>query len=54
VDGAYTGKLIAWSQAMFGWLANYRRLNRDCETTPRQSEAMIQLAMVHLPLKRIA
>jgi hypothetical protein len=34
-------------------LANYRRLNRDYEINPRQSEAMIKLAMLHLLLKRI-
>jgi hypothetical protein len=38
----------------FAWLANYRRLNRDDELNPRQSEAMIKLAMIHLLLKRIA
>ena len=38
----------------FAWLANCRRLNRDYEVNPRQSEAMIKLAMVHLLLKRLA
>lgn len=82
VDGGYAGKLLAWTQDMFGWvievvkrnetgkfvvlpkrwivertfawLANCRRLNRDYEINPRQSEAMIKLAMVHLLLKRLA
>jgi putative transposase len=81
-DGGYSGKLLAWPHAMFGWvlevvkrnetarfvvlfkrwvvertfawLANYRRLNRDDEINPRQSEAIIKLAMIHLLLKRIA
>jgi transposase len=38
----------------FAWLANYRGLHRDHEINPRQSEAMIKLAMIHLLLKRIA
>jgi transposase len=29
----------------FAWLANYRRLTRDYEINPRQSETMIKLAM---------
>ncbi|MDR3158814.1 MAG: transposase [Zoogloeaceae bacterium] len=35
----------------FAWLANYRRLHRDHEINPRQSEAMIKLAMIHLLLR---
>jgi putative transposase len=82
VDGGYAGKLLAWSQAMFGWvvevvkrnetgkfvvlpkhwivertfawLANCRRLNRDYEINPRQSEALIKLAMIRLLVKRLA
>ncbi|MDR0672688.1 MAG: transposase, partial [Zoogloeaceae bacterium] len=38
----------------FAWLANYRRLNRDYEINPRQSESMIKLVMIHLLLKRLA
>ncbi len=38
----------------FAWLVNCRRLNRDYEINPRQSEAMIKLAMVHLLVKRLA
>lgn len=81
-DGGYTGKLIDWTRAMFGWavevvkrnetgkfvvlpkrwivertfawLAFSRRLNRDYETNPRQSEAMIKLAMIHLLVKRLS
>ena len=36
----------------FAWLALSRRLNRDHEINPLQSEAMIQLAMIHLLIKR--
>lgn len=80
-DGGYTGKLIAWTTAMFAttieivkrndsgkfvvlpkrwivertfaWLALSRRLNRDYEINPRQSEAMVQLAMIRLLLMRL-
>jgi putative transposase len=38
----------------FAWLAHCRRLNRDDEINPRQSETMIKIAMVHLLLKRVA
>lgn len=38
----------------FAWLAQCRRLNRDYEVNPRQSEAMIKLAMIRLLLKRLA
>ncbi|MDR0674186.1 MAG: IS5/IS1182 family transposase, partial [Zoogloeaceae bacterium] len=38
----------------FAWLALSRRLNRDYEINPRYSEAMIQIAMIHLLLKRIS
>ena len=38
----------------FAWLALSRRLNRDYEINPRQSEAMVQLAMIRLLLKRLA
>lgn len=38
----------------FGWLFNYRRLVKDYETTTKSSEAMIQIAMSHLLVKRLA
>ena len=38
----------------FAWLGNYRRLSKDYEYEPRYSEAMIQLAMIHIMLKRLA
>lgn len=38
----------------FGWLSLFRRLNRDYEINPRQSEAMIKLAMIHIMLKRLS
>ncbi|GHU39934.1 hypothetical protein AGMMS50289_00620 [Betaproteobacteria bacterium] len=38
----------------FAWLALCRRLNRDYEVIPQQSESMIQLAMIRLLVKRLA
>ena len=38
----------------FAWLFNYRRLVKDYEATPESSEALIQIAMSHLLLKRLA
>ena len=38
----------------FAWLLNYRRHAKDYEVLPRNSEALIQVAMMHLVLKRLA
>ena len=38
----------------FAWFEGYRRLSRDYERLPENSEAMIQLAMIRLMLNRIA
>jgi putative transposase len=37
----------------FAWLGRSRRLSKDYERNPRVSEAMIQIAMIHLMLKRL-
>jgi putative transposase len=37
----------------FGWLGRYRRLSKDYESLPENSEAMIYLAMIHLMLRRL-
>jgi putative transposase len=37
----------------FAWLGRNRRLSKDYECSPRVSEAMIHLAMIHLMLKRL-
>jgi transposase len=36
------------------WLLNYRRHGRDNEVLTANSEAMIQISMIHLLLKRLA
>jgi putative transposase len=38
----------------FAWLLNYRRHSKDYEVLPRNSEALIQIAMIHLLVKRLA
>jgi putative transposase len=38
----------------FGWLNSSRRLSKDYEYLPKQSEAMVQVAMIRLMLKRLA
>jgi putative transposase len=38
----------------FAWLLNYRRHSRDYEGHPENSEALIQVSMIHLLLKRLA
>ena len=38
----------------FGWLSQCRALARDYEFHPETSEALIQVAMIHLMLRRLA
>ncbi len=38
----------------FAWLGNYRRLSKDYERLPRNSEGMIYLASIKTMLKRVA
>ena len=38
----------------FGWLNRYRRLSKDYELLPATSEAVIQVAMIHLMIRRLA
>ena len=38
----------------FGWLSNYRRMNRDYEHNPKSSENNIKFIVVQIMLKRIA
>jgi putative transposase len=38
----------------FAWLLNYRRHSRDYEGRIENSEALIQVSMIHLLLKRLA
>ena len=36
----------------FSWLGRYRRLSKDYEKLPEMSEAMIQMAMIHIMVRR--
>ena len=38
----------------FGWLSNYRRLAKDYEYHPANSEALILIAASHLMVQRLA
>ncbi len=38
----------------FGWLGRSRRHSKDYERNPATSESLIQIAMIHLMLKRLA
>ena len=38
----------------FGWLNLYRVLSKDYEVLPRNSEAVVYVAMIHLMLRRLA
>jgi len=38
----------------FAWLGRYRRLSKDDAYSPRTSEAMIRVAMIHLMVRRLA
>jgi putative transposase len=37
----------------FGWYGNYRLLAKEYETSPKSSEADLDLAMIHLMLRRL-
>ena len=37
-----------------GWLGRYRRMSKDYEQLPENSEAMIQIAMINLMSRRLA
>jgi len=37
----------------FGWLGRYHRLSKDYEKLPETSEAMIQMAMIHVMIRRL-
>ena len=38
----------------FAWLLNYRRHSKDYGVLTRNSEAFIQVAMIHLLIRRLA
>ncbi len=42
------------AERTFAWLMNYRRLSKDVEVLTRNSEAMIQLAMSSILVRRLA
>jgi len=42
-----------WART-FAWLGRSRRLSKDYEGVPETSEAWVQVAMIHLMLKRLA
>ena len=37
----------------FAWLGRYRRLSKDYEKLTETSEAMIQMAMIHIMVRRL-
>jgi putative transposase len=42
------------AERTFAWLGRSRRLFKDCEREPESSEAMIQVSMIHMMLRRLA
>lgn len=38
----------------FGWLSHHRVLSKDYEVLPRNSEAVVYVAMIHLMVRRLA
>ena len=41
-------------ECTFAWLSKYRRLSKDYEENTASSEAWIQVAMVHIMVRRLA
>ena len=41
------------SERTFGWFNRFRRLSKDYEANPRNSESLIYIAMTHLMLRRL-
>jgi putative transposase len=37
-----------------GWFNRYRRLSKNSELLPQSSESVIQVAMIHLMIRRLA
>jgi putative transposase len=49
-------KVLHWRwvvERTFGWLVCSRRLSKDYERNPRVSETMVDVAMIHLMLRRL-
>lgn len=38
----------------FGWFNLYRRLSKDYEYSTKSAEAMIQITMIHIMLKKLS
>ena len=38
----------------FGWFTHYRVLSKDYEVLPRNSEAVVYVAMIHIMVRRLA
>jgi putative transposase len=38
----------------FGWLNRYRRLSKDDELLPDTSQAVLQVTMIHVMVRRLA
>ena len=44
-----------WSvERTLGWFNRYRRLSKDYELLPETSEAIVQVTMIHLMVRRLA
>ena len=41
------------AERTFGWFNRFRRLSKDYEANPRNSESLIYIAMTHLMLRRL-
>ena len=41
------------AERTLAWLGRSRRLHKDCEREPTSSEAMIQVSMIHMMLRRL-
>jgi transposase len=53
-ESAFEKCRVSWQGRTFAWLGRHRRLKADYECLPETTEALIQIAMIRLMVRRLA